>query len=48
MRPQGIVSLEDLKGKTSAKKKVKKKMAAEAEHYAGKHGLDEYGAEIVA
>lgn len=29
-------------------KKVKKKMAAEAEHYAGKHGLDDYGAEIVA
>jgi len=29
-------------------KKVKKKMAAEAEHYAGKHGLDNYGAEIVA
>ena len=29
-------------------KKVKKKMAAEAEHFAGKHGLEDYGAEIVA
>jgi ethanolamine-phosphate cytidylyltransferase len=29
-------------------KKVKKKMAAEAEHYADKHGLEDYGAEIVA
>lgn len=29
-------------------KKVKKKMAAEAEHYAEKHGLEEYAAEIVA